>query len=124
MSKTNHGTVEVTLGDDTFTLKPTLKAMKAIETRYGGLLPAMNSLGTGNLSTIAFVIAVGTNVALGKKGATDAIEEAVFEAGLENAGSQVIPYLHAFLNPAGKSDAELEAQAESGNEQSGIPTYA
>lgn len=116
MSKTNHGTVEVTLGDDTFTLKPTLKAMKAIENRFGGILPAMQSLGTANLSTTAFIIAVGTGVNLAKKGAADAIEEAVFEEGIDSAGSQVLPYLRGFLNPAGKSEAELEAQAESGNE--------
>lgn len=52
MSKTNHGTVEVTLGDEVFTLKPTLKAMKAIEGRFGGILPAMQSVGTANLSTV------------------------------------------------------------------------
>ncbi len=116
MSKTNHGTVEVTVGDDTFTLKPTLKAMKAIEGRFGGILPAMQSLGAANLSTIAFIIAVGTGVNLAKKGTLDPIEEAVFEAGLNDVGVQVLPYLQGFLNPAGKSEAELEAQAESGNE--------
>ena len=116
MSKTNHGTVEVTLGDETFTLKPTLKAMKAIETRFGGIFAALTSVGTANLTSIAYIIAVGTGVNLAKKGAADAIEEAVFEAGLEAAGSQVVPYLHGFLNPAGKSEAELEAQAETGNE--------
>lgn len=116
MSKTNHGTVEVTLGDDIFTLKPTLKAMKAIENRFGGILPAMQSVGAANLSTISFVIAVGTGVNLAKKGALDPIEEAVFEAGLNDVGGQVLPYLTGFLNPAGKSEAELEAQAESGNE--------
>lgn len=116
MSRTNHGTVEVTVGDDTFTLKPTLKAMKAIEGRFGGILPAMQSLGAANLSTIAFIIAVGTGVNMAKKGALDPIEEAVFEAGLNDVGVQVLPYLQGFLNPAGKSEAELEAQAESGNE--------
>lgn len=116
MSKTNHGTVEVTLGEEVFTLKPTLKAMKAIENRFGGILPAMQSVGTANLSTIAFIVAVGTGVNLSKKDAATPIEEAVFEEGIDSAGSQVIPYLKAFLNPAGKSDAELEAQAETGNE--------
>lgn len=116
MSKTNHGTVEVTVGDDTFTLKPTLKAMKAIEGRFGGILPAMQSLGAANLSSMAFIIAVGTGVNLAKKGALDPIEEAVFEAGLNGVGVQVLPYLQGFLNPAGKSEAELEAQVESGNE--------
>ncbi|MGH8418042.1 MAG: hypothetical protein ACRER8_12285 [Pseudomonas sp.] len=116
MSKTNHGTVEVTVGEETFTLKPTLKAMKAIEGRFGGILPAMQSVGSANLSAISFIIAIGTGVNLAKKGAVDPIEEAVFEAGLGEVGSQVIPYLTGFLNPAGKTEAELEAQAESGNE--------
>jgi len=116
MSKTNHGTVEVTVGDETFTLKPTLKAMKAIENRFGGIMPAMQSVGSANLSTISFIIAVGADVNLAKKGSLDPIEEAVFEAGLNDVGSQVIPYLNGFMNPAGKSEAELEAQAESGNE--------
>ena len=116
MSKTNHGTVEVTLSGDTFTLKPTLKAMKAIEGRFGGILPAMQSVGTGNLSTIAFIVAIGTGVNLAKKDAATPIEEAVFEEGIDSAGSQVLPYLRGFLNPAGKSEAELEAQAESGKE--------
>jgi len=116
MSKTNHGTVDVTVGEETFTLKPTLKAMKAIEGRFGGILPAMQSVGAANLSTVCFIIAVGAGVNLTKKGALDPIEEAVFEAGLNEVGSQVIPYLSGFLNPAGKTDAELEAQVESGNE--------
>ena len=116
MSKTNHGTVEVTLGDEVLILKPTLKAMKAIEGRFGGILPAMQSVGTANLTSIAYIIAIGTGVNLAKKDAAAPIEEAVFEEGIDSAGSQVIPYLKGFLNPAGKSDAELEAQAESGNE--------
>ena len=90
--------------------------MKAIEGRFGGILPAMQSVGSANLSSIAFIIAIGTGVNLAKKGAIDPIEEAIFEAGLTDVGSQVIPYLNGFLNPAGKSDAEREAQAESGNE--------
>ena len=116
MSKTNHGTVEVTVGEETFTLKPTLKAMKAIEGRFGGILPAMQSVGSANLSAISFIIAIGTGVNLAKKGAVDPIEEAVFEAGLAEVGGQVMPYLSGFLNPTGKTEAELEAQAESGNE--------
>ncbi len=116
MSKTNHGTVEVTVGEEIFTLKPTLKAMKAIEGRFGGILPAMQSVGSANLSAICFIIAIGTGVNLAKKGAVDPIEEAVFEAGLAEVGGQVMPYLTGFLNPTGKTEAELEAQAESGNE--------
>lgn len=116
MSKTNHGTVEVTVGKQTFTLKPTLKAMKAIEGRFGGILPAMQSVGSANLSSVSFIIGIGTGVNLSKKGALDPIEEAVFEEGLNEVGGQVITYLTGFLNPAGKTEAELEAQAESGNE--------
>ncbi len=116
MSKTNHGTVEVTIGDDIHTLKPTLKAVKAIEARFGGILPALTALGSGNLTATAFVVGVGTGLDLSKKKALEPLEEAVFEAGLNDVGSQVIPYLSALLNPGAQTPEELEKAAESGNE--------
>lgn len=116
MSRTNHGTVEILIGEEAFTLKPTLKTVKAIEQRFGGILPAMTAVGSANLSAISFIIAVGSGVDLTKKKALEPIEEAVFDAGLNDVGSQVLPFLTAFLNPAGKSPAELEAQESPGNE--------
>ncbi|MCQ9422722.1 hypothetical protein NRB16_04140 [Pseudomonas sp. LJDD11] len=111
MSRTNHGTVVIQIGDEEHVLKPSLKALKAIEGRFGGILPALNSVGRANLTDVAFIIGVGSGIGPGNKKALDALEEAVFDAGLNKVGSQVPPYLTAFLNPAGKTDAELEADA-------------
>lgn len=116
MSKTNHGTVVVKIGDTEHVLKPSLKAIKAIEGRFGGVLPAMNVVASANLTAVAFIVGVGTGVGPGNKKAMDELEASVFEAGLNGVGAQVVPYLAAFLNPAGKTDEELEQEAASGNE--------
>lgn len=115
MSKTNHGTIEVTAGSTTYTLKPSLRAVRAIENRFGGLLPAMSAIGSAHLGGIAFVIAAGSSIDTNKRKELEAVEEAVYEGGVDAVGTQVIPFLKALLNPAGRTEAELEAEAESGN---------
>jgi len=116
MSKTSHGTIEIKAGSNTYSLKPSLRAVRSIEGRFGGLLPAMQVVGAANLSGIAFVIAAGSGVDTGKRKEVEAVEEAVFEGGVDEVGSQVLPFLRALLNPGGKSKEELEQDAESGNE--------
>jgi len=117
-SKTSHGTVEVTGGDITFTLKPTLRAFREIERRFGGVIAAMQAVGGGNVSSVSFVIAAGTGVDTGKRKEIEAVEEQVFAAGVNTVASQVFPFLNALLNPGGKTDAEIEKEKEeaSGNE--------
>jgi len=118
MSKTDHGTVVVTGGDISFTLKPTLRAFREIERRFGGVIAAMQAIGAGNVSSVSFVIAAGTGVDTGKRKEVEAVEEQVFAAGVNTVTSQVMPFLNALLNPAGKTDAEIEKEKEeaSGNE--------
>ena len=116
MSKTNHGTFEITAGSANYELKPTLRAVRAIEGRFGGLLPAMQVVGSANMGAIAFVIAAGSGVDTGKRKELEAVEEAVFEGGVDEVGAQVVPFLRALLNPGGKSKAELEQGADAGNE--------
>lgn len=115
MSKTDHGTTEITVGADTYTLKPTLKVVKALEQRFGGISPAITSLQSLNISALALVIAIGAGLNYKPKD-LEVIEEAIFEAGLKEVNPQVVPFLVALLNPAGKSEKELEAAAEAGNE--------
>lgn len=116
MSRTDHGTVVVNLGNGEHVLKPTLKAVKAIEARFGGILPAMTALGRANLTDTAFIVGVASGVGPNNKKVLEEIEEGIFDAGLNAVGNQVIPYLSGLLNPAGKTDAELEAEAAKGNE--------
>lgn len=116
MSKTNHGTTEIIAGSATYTLKPSLRAVRAIEGRFGGLLPALQVIGSANLGGIAFVIAAGSGVDTTKRKELEAVEEAVFEGGVDEVGSQVVPFVRALLNPGGKSKEELEKEAGEGNE--------
>lgn len=115
-SKTNHGTFEVTAGATSYTLIPNLRAVRAIENRFGGILPAMQVIGSANLSGIAFVIAAASGIDISKRKDLEAVEEAVYEGGINKVGTQVVPFIRALLNPSGKTDEELEKEAESGNE--------
>jgi len=116
MTKTNHGTFEIKAGDQNYVLKPTLRAIRAIENRFGGILPATSAIGAASVSATAFVIAAGSGVDFNKRKDLEAVEEHVFEAGIDNVGALVLPFLRALLNPSGKSKEEMERDTESGNE--------
>ena len=122
MSKTNYGTVTVDAGRDSFTLKSTLRAVRALENRFGGILPAMQQLGAGNVTATAFIIAAGAGIDTNKRKELEAVEEAVFEGGVNKVGSQVLPFVRALMNPGGKTDEELEESQ--GNEPSDPATAA
>ena len=118
MSKTNHGTVVITTDEVTFTLKPTLRAFRDINRHFGGVIAAMQAISHGNISTIALIVAAGSGVDTGKRKDLEALEEQIFEAGVNTVSSQVMPFLQALLNPAGKTDEEIAKQKEeaAGNE--------
>ncbi|KAF1310963.1 hypothetical protein BLX42_11305 [Pseudomonas sp. SG-MS2] len=115
MSKTTHGITLVTVGEETFELKPTLKAVRNIESRFGGIGPAIGELGQLRTSAIASVLLIGSGQDFKPKDVV-ALEEKIFEAGIREVNPQVVAYVSNLLNPGGKSKAELDAEAESGNE--------
>lgn len=96
-SKTLFGTTTVTLGDDEYTLTPTLGAVRAIEARFGGLRPALDGLGALSVDACATIIIAGAD--LGPKEAK-LVPDAVFECGVGEVTAQVIPYVVALLNPS------------------------
>jgi len=98
-----HGETQIELGGEAFELRPTLKAMKKIQTRFGGLRGAMEALGQLNVEHIAAIVAAGSN-ALPRE--TPEIEEAVFSHGIANATEQVVPYLTSLMNPGGEPEIE------------------
>jgi hypothetical protein len=119
MTKTDHGTIVITAGETSYTLKPTLRAFRAIETRFNGILPAMTAVGSASVTAAAFVIAAGTGGDTNKRKELEIIEEVLWATGIGSIGGQVITFLSALLNPSGKTDAELEEEkkaADSGNE--------
>lgn len=114
MSKTNHGTTVVTVGDEEYTLNFTLKAVRAIEGRFGGLVPALQELGKANINAIATIVLIGSGAEFKRKD-VEQMEEAIFDCGIGEANQQVIKYISDLLNPQARKAEELEKAAE-GNE--------
>ena len=115
MSKTTHGVTTITVGTQIFELKPTLKAVRNIEARFGGISPAIVELNQLKTSAIAAILLIGSGQDFKPKD-IEALEEEIFEAGIREVNPQVIPYVLALLNPGGKSKEELEAAASAGKE--------
>ena len=100
MSKTLFGTVEIVLGDETYILKPTLGAVRAIEAYFGGLRGASQAVNALSVVGCAVIIAGGAGLA-GKD--ADAVAEQVWQAGVVEASVQLNAYLVALYNPKGES---------------------
>ncbi|MFJ3487727.1 hypothetical protein ACIPL1_30520 [Pseudomonas sp. NPDC090202] len=122
MSKLNHGTVIVEAGSVTYTLKSTLRAARAIESKFGGLLPAMSALTQGSVAVTAAIIAAGAGLDVNKRKELEQVEEQVFEGGVNAVGGQVLPFIQALLNPGGKTNAELAELAEAADQGNETPT--
>tara|TARA_R110000782_G_scaffold47256_1_gene104026 strand:+ start:8338 stop:8664 length:327 start_codon:yes stop_codon:yes gene_type:complete len=98
-----HGEVTIELGDEVYELRPSLKAMKKIQARFGGLRGAMEALGQLNVETIACIVSAGANAT--PRELAD-IEEAVFSHGIANATEQVVPFITCLMNPNGDKETE------------------
>lgn len=114
MSKTDHGATEVIVGAETYSLAFTLKAVKNIERRFGGLSPALQEVQKLSLNVAASIIAAGANLTLKPKD-FEALEEEIYEHGIGEVTPPLIQYLLALLNPAAKSEEELAKDAEEGS---------
>lgn len=97
-SKTLYGTVTVTVGDDTYTLTPTLGAVRAIEAQLGGLMGAVDATRQHSVTACACVIAAGAG--LSPQQAAE-LPEKIWQAGILSVGIQLVPYVAALLNPKG-----------------------
>lgn len=108
MSKTQYGTVSVTIGDEEYELKPTLKAALGIERHFGGLRNALAGLGSLSIDAAAVVVTIGS--ALDRKSEQlKNLPEAIFAAGVSDVTAQCVPYITALLNPGDKSADEEDA---------------
>lgn len=98
MSKTLFGTLEITLDGETYTLKPTLAAVRAIEAHFGGLRGASQALNALSIDGCAVIIAGGAGLT-GK--AVEAVAEQVWQSGVVEVAVQLNAYLTALYNPKG-----------------------
>lgn len=107
MNNTLHGTMTVKLGDEEFTLRPTLKAVREIESRFGGLRGASQTISALSVDGCAIILAADAGLE-GK--AADAIAGKVWQSGVLDVSTQLNKYLIALYNPRG---------ANEGNDQGG-----
>lgn len=98
MSKTLLGTVDITLDGETYTLKPTLGAVRAIEAHFGGLRGASQAINALSVDGCAVIVASGAGLT-GK--AAEGIPEQVWQAGVLEVSVQLNAYLVALYNPKG-----------------------
>jgi hypothetical protein len=106
MNNTLHGTMTVILGDEKFTLQPTLKAVRAIESRLGGLRGASQTINSLSVDGCAIILAAGAGLE-GK--AADAIAEKVWQAGVLEVSTQLNAYIIALYNPRGADQGKDQA---------------
>lgn len=107
MNNTLHGTVTVKLRDEQFILKPSLKAVRAIENHFGGLRGASVALHAVGVDAVAFIIAAGAGL---EGTAAEALPEKVWQEGVAGLTPSVTRYLGALYNPRG---------VDPGNDQAG-----
>lgn len=106
MNNTLHGTVTVTLGEEEFTLLPTLKAVRAIESRLGGLRGASQTINALSVEGCAIILAAGAGLE-GK--AAEAMAEKVWQAGVLGVSTQLNAYVTALYNPRGVGKGKDQA---------------
>ena len=111
MSKTDHGTTEVTVGATVYNLAFNLRAVKRIEQRFGGISPALQEVQKLSLGVAAAIIAAGAGLTLKPK-EVEELEEEIYDAGISEVTPPLIQFLIALLNPAARTAAELEKAAE------------
>jgi len=109
MSRVEYGHVDIDLGDEVITLKPTLKAIMKIERHFGGMRNAIESCGNLSVEGAWVIISAGANI---KPNDENMQEKVLMGVGMSNILPHVSEYLMLLLNPTGK-DAE-EADQESG----------
>lgn len=94
-AKLGAGDVQITLGDQTRTLRPTLRAARAISQQFGGFRQAFESVAKFDLDVFIGVITVGLGVS-----GSDAkeIPDLVWEAGMPDLTEPVSRYLSILAN--------------------------
>lgn len=105
MSKTLHGTIEIALGDETYTLLPTLGAVRAIEAHFGGLRGASQAVNALSVDGCAVIISGGAGLT-GKD--AEPIAEKVWQTGVLEVSMQLNAYLVALYNPKGPNAGKAQ----------------
>ena len=110
MARSDYGHTELELGENIYTLEPTLKALQRINRNFGNLRNAIKEVRDLNLDALVFVIREGANL---NNRETEDLQEDLFASGPMAAYGPVQDYLMALLNPSGKEESEEEGKRKS-----------
>jgi len=104
MARSDYGTIEVELMENTYELKPTLRALQRINQQYGSIREAVQHVQQLDIDALIFVVAEGAGIRQQKD--RQELAEEIFETGIMEVFTPVNEYVNALLNPTGKSSDE------------------
>lgn len=104
-------TVELTLGDKTFTLTPTLRALEQVCTRFGGIDQAMTACRSMNVQGLTQLVRIGAKAS---DADTKGLPELIYQAGLPTVAAEVVRFLAILMNGGRPLDEEEAAPTEEG----------
>lgn len=108
MSRLSYGQVELRLGDETLTLKPTLAAIQKVCRHFGSVREGLAPVANMNLDAHVVVIAAGAGLSAREIAELPA---KVVDAGMINLAGPLQEYLYVLMNPSGRS-ADSEGEGE------------
>ena len=96
MPDLNEGEISLTLGDDTYTLRPTLNAIRTLSRAHGGLRPALQTLFNQDFDGVVSIIKIGAGVPDRDE---KALAAKVYAAGMNDATLMpLVEYLKVLMN--------------------------
>lgn len=109
MAHANYGVVDIEIGDDKYTLIPSLRAMDRLNDGWNnGLRGALAKAEDLNARDLARIVAIGADL---KDPDIDALAEAVFDFGAMKVGPPVVAFVLSLLNPrATKVEADSSGE--------------
>lgn len=109
----------VKVGGKSYTLVPTLKAVRGVCAYFGGILPAYQQVNQVNPSASAAIIAIGSDLDLKDQDTIDAFEEKVWTTERGDYRDGVVKFLGMLLNGGKeieeKEEGEPKKEADTGN---------
>lgn len=104
MPDLNEGEVSLKLGDNTYILRPTLNAMRALSRAHGGLRPALQTLINQEFDGVVSIIKIGAGIPDKDE---KALAAKVYAAGMNDATMMpLVNYIKILLNGGKPSPAD------------------
>ena len=90
------GEVQIEIDGKQYTLRPSYYAAKTISSRYGGIMGALQRVGSVDVDVIVDVICIGVGYTQNKR-APDDFKEKIWQAGFTDATARLIERCASYL---------------------------